>query len=116
MYSVIEDVLMADEFSKLNVVVHQPLNSIIRDPHKLTDEETAYAMNSWTHVDFLIYNYIDKSPVLAIEVKNKPEVILSYEHTTFKWVNFQEASEMLYWKNNVEALTILHQQITASSM
>ncbi|NLZ92635.1 MAG: NUDIX pyrophosphatase [Firmicutes bacterium] len=54
--------------------------------------------------------------VLAIEVKNKPEVILSYEHTTFKWVNFQEASEMLYWKNNVEALTILHQQITASSM
>ena len=68
MYSVIEDVLMADEFSKLNVVVHQPLNSIIHDPHKLTDEETAYAMNSWTHVDFLIYNYIDKSPVLAIEV------------------------------------------------
>jgi very-short-patch-repair endonuclease len=68
MYTVIEDVLMADEFSKLSVVAHQPLNSIIRNPHKLNDEEVNYAMNSWTHIDFLIYNFIDKSPVLAVEV------------------------------------------------
>jgi very-short-patch-repair endonuclease len=68
MYTVIEDVLMADEFSKLSVVAHQPLNSIIRNPHKLNDEEVNYAMNSWTHIDFLIYNCIDKSPVLAVEV------------------------------------------------
>jgi len=68
MHSLIEDVLMADEFSKLSFVSHQPLNSIIRNPHKLNDEEVNYAMNSWTHVDFLIYNCIDKSPFLAVEV------------------------------------------------
>ncbi|MGL4367584.1 MAG: AAA domain-containing protein [Brevinemataceae bacterium] len=68
MYSVIEDVLAEDNFSKLSVVVHQPLNALIRDLYKLDDDEAKYIANPWTHVDFLIYNQIDKSPVLAIEV------------------------------------------------
>ncbi|MEG2529957.1 MAG: AAA domain-containing protein [Anaerovoracaceae bacterium] len=68
MYSIIEEVLAKDKFSKLSVIVHQPLNSIIRDLHKLNDDEARFTMNSWTHVDFLIYNQIDKSPVLIIEV------------------------------------------------
>lgn len=68
MYSIFEEILAYDEFSKLSVVVHQPLNSLIRDPHKLSEDECIYAMNIATHLDFMIYNKIDKSPVLAIEV------------------------------------------------
>lgn len=68
MNGLIESVLAAEEFSKLDVVAHQPLNLIICNPHKLNDEETTYAMNPLTHIDFLIYNTIDKSPVLAVEV------------------------------------------------
>lgn len=49
--------------------------------------------------------------VLAVEVKNNPPIQLSFEHTAFQWVDYQEASKMLHWENNVEALTILHQQL-----
>jgi very-short-patch-repair endonuclease len=41
---------------------------LIRDPHLLNDGECRYAMNTATHLDFLIYNRISKKPVLAIEV------------------------------------------------
>ena len=68
MYTIIDDLLSKDEYSRLGVIAHQPLNSIIRDLHKLTDEEVTYAINPLTHVDFLIFNKMDKSPVLALEV------------------------------------------------
>lgn len=41
---------------------------LIRDPHLLNDTECRYAMNTATHLDFLIYHRISKKPVLAIEV------------------------------------------------
>ena len=34
----------------------------------LTKEEITYAKNPLTHVDFLLFHKIDKSPLLAIEV------------------------------------------------
>lgn len=68
MYALINDVLKSDVFSKFDVISHQPLNAIICNFHKLSDEETAYAKNPLTHIDFIIFNVIDKSPVLAIEV------------------------------------------------
>lgn len=68
MYTVIEQVLQMEQFSEFDVVTHQPLNAIISDPYKLNDKETLFAMNPMSHVDFLIYNKIDKSPVLAVEV------------------------------------------------
>lgn len=68
MYSVIEDVLSEDRFSKLDVVAHQPLCALIYDPHRLTDDECRYAMNFATHIDFLIFGRLDKMPVLAIEL------------------------------------------------
>lgn len=68
MYVLIKDVLKKEEFKKLDVIMHQPLNMLIHDPRKLTDEECKYAMNSATHLDFLIFNTLDKFPILAIEV------------------------------------------------
>ena len=34
----------------------------------LTEEETAYVCNPLTHVDFLLFRRMDKSPLLAVEV------------------------------------------------
>lgn len=68
MYALIVKVLNNESYKKCSVVVHQPLNMLIRDPKNLTEEECQYAMNCATHLDFLIYNKLDKTPILAIEV------------------------------------------------
>lgn len=68
MYALINNVLDENDYSVLGLICHQPLNMLIRDTGLLNDEECRYAMNSATHLDFLIYNRISKKPVLAIEV------------------------------------------------
>ena len=68
MYGAIVDMLHNRSQLHLNVICHQPLNMLIRDPQRMNDEERRYAMNTATHIDFLIYNRIRKKTVLAIEV------------------------------------------------
>ena len=68
MYQMIENVLSSDGFSKYAVSYHVPLKMLVRDVSILDDEEIKYAMNILTHVDFLIYDTLGKTPVLAIEV------------------------------------------------
>jgi hypothetical protein len=68
MYGAISDLLKERPQLSLNVICHQPLNMLIRDPKRLNEEECRYAMNTATHLDFLIYNRISKKAVLAIEV------------------------------------------------
>lgn len=68
MYCAIVDVLSKRPQLSLNLICHQPLNMLIRDTQYLSDEECRYAMNTATHLDFLIYNQVSKKPVLAIEV------------------------------------------------
>ena len=48
--------------------MHQPLKMLIKDPIKLNDDECRYAMNILTHTDFIIFNRLDKMPVLVVEV------------------------------------------------
>jgi len=68
MYGTITDILACYPALSLSVICHQPLNMLIRDPKYLSDEECKYAMNTATHVDFLVYNKISKKPVFAVEV------------------------------------------------
>lgn len=68
MYSVIEEVLNYPQYSSFKCVLHIPLNSIVKDCTKFNNEEKAFIQNPWTHVDFLIFNKLDKEPVLVIEV------------------------------------------------
>ncbi|HYE11112.1 MAG TPA: AAA domain-containing protein [Patescibacteria group bacterium] len=65
---VIEKVLSLPEFQGLSHVMYQPLKMLIKDPVKLNEEECRYAMNILTHTDFVIFNKIDKLPVLVVEV------------------------------------------------
>lgn len=65
---VIEKVLNLSEFHNLDSVMHQPLKMLIRNPEKLDENECQYAMNVLTHTDFVIFNKLDKMPVLVVEV------------------------------------------------
>lgn len=68
MYSLIEEVLHQEEFSKYDCACHVSLVNIIKDYSNFTQEELKYAQNPLTHTDFLIYDKITKEPALAIEV------------------------------------------------
>lgn len=68
MYSLIEEIIADNKYSSLDVVCHFPLNMLIKNPELLNEPECQYAMNTATHLDFLIYNRIGKKPVMAIEV------------------------------------------------
>lgn len=68
MNTVIENVLNQPEFQNLDKVMHQPLKMLIKDPTKLNDDECKFAMNILTHTDFLIFNKLNKMPVLVVEV------------------------------------------------
>ncbi len=68
MYAAIEDLLQQSPELTLSVICHQKLRMLIRDTQKLSDDELKYVMHPNTHVDFLIYNRISKTPVLAVEV------------------------------------------------
>lgn len=68
LYSVIEHILQKPEFSYLRCAVHVSLPTLIRDYEPLDAEERKFAGNPLSHTDFLIYNGMDKSPVLAIEL------------------------------------------------
>jgi very-short-patch-repair endonuclease len=66
--AVIEKVLKNPEYSNLDHVMHQPLKMLIRNPEKLNEAETRFAMNILTHTDFVIFNKLNKMPVLVVEV------------------------------------------------
>lgn len=65
---VVKKVLSQSEFKDLGYVLHQPLRMLIKDTSKLTNDERKYAMNILTHTDFVIFNKMDKQPVLVVEV------------------------------------------------
>ena len=68
MYSVIQEVLAEEKFSTIGCAVHVSLATLVKDYDPLTEDERKYARNPLTHVDFLLFNQMDKQPVLAIEV------------------------------------------------
>jgi hypothetical protein len=68
MFGLITNLLKEERFSGFDVAAHVPLKMILRDPGKLNGQETRYAMNILTHVDFLIFDKLGKVPRLIVEV------------------------------------------------
>lgn len=65
------------------------------------------------HVSSFYQNYKDRInliPVFGIEV-NIGEVILSDEHKEYRWVNFDEALDLLSWPQQRKALSVLYEMI-----
>ncbi len=68
MFGLIKQVLAEENFLKYDVLTHFPIRQLIKDFSKLDEQEIKYVSNPLTHLDFLIYNKLGKTPVLAIEV------------------------------------------------
>ena len=63
-----EDILLNNsQFSSIEMVREYRLSDLIRDFHPFSEDETRFIRNN-SRIDFLLYNKIDKTPVLAIEV------------------------------------------------
>lgn len=68
LYGIIEDVLKEQEFKKYGVISHYPLRLLIPPGFSLNEKEQTFAMKSWTHLDFIIYDKVTLLPILAVEV------------------------------------------------
>lgn len=66
--TVIEHILQEETFSFIDCATHVSLFNLIKDYSLLSEEEQLFARNPLTHVDFLLFRRMDKSPLLAIEV------------------------------------------------
>ena len=68
MYSVIQEILSEEAFSAIGCALHVSLATLVRNFEPLTEAERKYARHPLTHIDFLLFNQMDKQPILAIEV------------------------------------------------
>ena len=64
----IQNILQKAEFSFVDCAAYVALVNLVQDYSMLTEEETTYARNPLTHIDFLLFRWMDKSPLLAVEV------------------------------------------------
>ena len=64
----IENVLLQSNFLSLKVATHIPLKMLVRNTMLLSNKEIKFSMNEWSHIDFVIFNKLDKRAILAIEV------------------------------------------------
>jgi len=63
-----ENILLTNaQFSSIDMVREYRLRDLVRDFQPFSDDEIQFIKNN-SRIDFLLYNKIDKSPVLAIEV------------------------------------------------
>lgn len=67
-YNVIKNIIEKNKWSNLDLISFIPLKSLLGDFDSLSEEEKKYALNDWTHIDFVVYNKMDKKMVMAIEV------------------------------------------------
>lgn len=64
----IDEVLKENEYSSITYAMHEPLKLLIKDMTLLNDREKRFTHNINTHTDFVLFNKLDKKPVLVIEV------------------------------------------------
>lgn len=67
-YNLIKEIIRNQHYDNLDVAVHVPLAELLEDLDKLEENERNFASKTWTHIDFVIFNKMDKRMVVAVEV------------------------------------------------
>jgi hypothetical protein len=67
-YNLIDKILKENNYDNLDISVHVPLINVLANMQLLNEEEVKFVTNTWTHIDFVIFNKMDKKLVIAIEV------------------------------------------------
>jgi dATP pyrophosphohydrolase len=68
------------------------------------------ARKLWDKKTYLVPNY-----PFAVEA-GEIDIVISKEHTQFKWVQYDECAELLHWDSNVTALWELSQRLKNNDM
>jgi Superfamily I DNA and RNA helicases and helicase subunits len=66
--TIIRYLLIEEPFGKLDFATHYPLSKLLHNMENLLKTQLDYVMHPATHLDFVIFNKMDKMPVLAVEV------------------------------------------------
>ena len=83
---------------------YYPLDSVARIPTYFFD-----ARSAWPKSTYVIPNHC-----FAVEVPNTgpgTDIVLSHEHSEYRWVSFPEGTELLYWEDNRTALWELNERL-----
>lgn len=68
-YRLLEEIIQENEkYFNLDIVCHLSLCNIFKDLSGLSDEEVLFVKNPNSHLDFLLFNRLNKRPILAIEI------------------------------------------------
>lgn len=91
---------------KENETAYQSALREIKEETGLTPEKfwVAPTVNSFYSPD---KDYICLLPVFATRVNDECEIILSKEHTEFKWVNPEEAKQLLAWDGQRKSVDVI---------
>jgi len=91
---------------KENETAYQSAIREIKEETGLTPEKfwVAPTVNSFYSPD---KDYICILPVFAARVNNECEIILSKEHTEYKWVNPEEAKQLLAWDGQRKSVDVI---------
>ncbi|WP_218417917.1 AAA domain-containing protein [Alteromonas lipotrueae] len=68
MATLLDEILKNDNYSSFTYRKNYRLSLVINDFEGLSDEERKFGSHLFSHIDFLLFNIMDKQPVLAIEV------------------------------------------------
>ena len=68
MATLLAEIFLEEPFDTFSYKEYYPLNLLVRNGVNLTDRERQFVSHPNTHVDFLVYNKIDKTTLLVIEV------------------------------------------------
>lgn len=67
-YNLISEIINNNNYNNLDICVHVPLINVLANTNFLNEEELKYVTNTWTHLDFAIFNKMNKKIVMAVEV------------------------------------------------
>lgn len=98
--SIIDDILLKDEYKNIYCRNHYLLYDLISNYDELTQEEIDYCRHG-SHIDFLLFNFMDKKPVLAIELDG-----ISYHKKGSVQSNRDELKDSILEKNGLPLLRI----------
>ena len=84
----------------IDFVIHVPLLDFVKITDEFTDEEIRF-IRTEAHVDFLIYNKMDKKPILAIEVDG-----FKYHKQNFKQINRDQIKNIILEKIGLPLLRL----------
>ncbi|MFC1750819.1 AAA domain-containing protein [Pseudomonadota bacterium] len=68
MATLLDELLEDERYNSFAYHAHYAINLLVNDDSKFTPRERQYSRHPNTHVDLLVYNKLDKSSLLAIEV------------------------------------------------